>query len=65
MHGSNSGNSSSKVTGDTVSRRLREYYDSVMDEAIPDKFLDLLEKLDAADRDHKSRQAAQSADHED
>jgi hypothetical protein len=39
---------------DAVSRRLREYYDSVKEEAIPDRFLDLLEKLDSADRDHQS-----------
>lgn len=36
---------------DAVSRRLREYYDSVKEETIPDRFLDLLEKLDSADRD--------------
>lgn len=35
---------------DAVSRRLREYYESVKDEAIPDRFLDLLEKLDEADQ---------------
>ncbi len=42
-------------TADAVSRRLREYYDSVKDEAIPDRFLDLLEKLDNADRAHSGR----------
>ena len=35
---------------DAVSRRLRQYYDSVKDEAIPEQFLDLLERLDEADR---------------
>ena len=35
---------------DAVSRRLRDYYNSVKDEAIPDRFLDLLQKLDEADR---------------
>lgn len=32
-----------------VSRVLRELYDSVQNEAIPDRFLDLLEKLDMAE----------------
>jgi len=43
-------NRSDNVAGATVSRKLREYYASVMEEAIPDRFLDLLEQLDAADR---------------
>lgn len=33
-----------------ISRKLRELYDAVQDEGIPDKFLDLLEKLDEAER---------------
>lgn len=33
-----------------ISSKLRELYDSVRDEAIPDKFLDLLEKLDEAEQ---------------
>lgn len=40
--------------GDTISRRLREYYDAVKEETIPDRFLDLLERLDEADRAHKT-----------
>ena len=32
-----------------ISRKLRELYDAVQDEGIPDKFLDLLEKLDEAE----------------
>lgn len=32
-----------------VSRVLRELYDSVQNEAIPERFLDLLEKLDMAE----------------
>ncbi|MCB1491545.1 MAG: hypothetical protein KDJ77_07075 [Rhodobiaceae bacterium] len=32
-----------------ISRKLREYYDSVKAEPIPDRFLDLLEQLDAAE----------------
>jgi hypothetical protein len=39
---------------DAVSQRLRRYYDSVKDEAIPDRFLDLLEKLDEADKAHNA-----------
>lgn len=45
----NQTSSADNVAGKTVSRKLREYYDSVMEEAIPDRFLDLLEQLDAAD----------------
>lgn len=41
-----------------ISRKLREYYDSVQEETIPDRFLDLLEKLDEAE------EAANKADHE-
>jgi hypothetical protein len=41
--------------GDTISRRLREYYEAVKDETIPDRFLELLERLDEADQAHKSR----------
>jgi hypothetical protein len=39
-----------------IPKKLKAYYDSLQDEAIPDKFLDLLEKLDRAE------QAAQRAD---
>ena len=39
---------------DAVSRRLREYYDAVKEEAIPDRLLDLLEKLDEADRSQRA-----------
>ena len=39
---------------DAVSRRLREYYDAVKEEAIPDRLLDLLEKLDEADRNQRT-----------
>nr|WP_133122812.1 NepR family anti-sigma factor [Zhengella mangrovi] len=47
-----------QATGDAVSRRLRDYYDSVKEEAIPDRFLDLLERLDEADRSSARRTAA-------
>jgi hypothetical protein len=36
-----------------ISRKLRELYDSVQDEGIPDNLLDLLEKLDEAERRSK------------
>ena len=33
-----------------IPKKLKEYYDSLQDEAIPDRFLDLLERLDQAER---------------
>lgn len=39
-----------------IPRKLKAYYDSLQDEAIPDRFLDLLEQLDRAE------QAAKQAD---
>lgn len=33
-----------------ISRKLKELYDSVQHEEIPDRFLDLLEKLDEVER---------------
>ncbi|MCB1419157.1 MAG: hypothetical protein KDJ74_09215 [Notoacmeibacter sp.] len=38
-----------------ISRKLRTLYDSVKDEGIPDHFLDLLERLDAADKAASAR----------
>ncbi len=35
---------------ETITQKLREYYDSVQDEGIPDRFLDLLEKLVEAEQ---------------
>ena len=37
-----------------ISRKLRELYDAVQDEGIPDKFLDLLDKLDEAENKAKN-----------
>lgn len=37
-----------------ISQKLKAYYSSVEEEGIPDKFLNLLEKLDAAERAAKS-----------
>lgn len=34
----------------SISRKLKEYYGSLQDERIPDRFLDLLERLDEAER---------------
>jgi len=39
-----------------IPKKLKAYYDSLQEEAIPDRFLDLLEKLDRAE------QAAKQAD---
>lgn len=33
-----------------IPKKLKEYYDSLQDEAIPDRFLDLLERLDQAEQ---------------
>jgi hypothetical protein len=38
----------------SISRKLREFYDAVQEEGIPDRFLDLLERLDHAERNAKS-----------
>lgn len=46
---------SSQQAQEMLTRRLREYYDSIEDEGIPDRFLDLLEKLDDAEK--KAREA--------
>lgn len=42
-----------------IPKRLREYYDSLQEEAIPDRFLDLLEKLDLAERAAKRNDAVE------
>ncbi|MCE6077836.1 hypothetical protein GOZ90_18045 [Agrobacterium vitis] len=34
----------------TISSKLRKFYDSVQEEGIPDRFMDLLERLDAAEQ---------------
>jgi len=33
-----------------IPRKLKEYYDSLQEQAIPERFLDLLERLDQAER---------------
>ncbi|MBD8556578.1 hypothetical protein IFT84_18880 [Rhizobium sp. CFBP 8762] len=42
--------SSADDTNAQIASKLRALYLSVQEEAIPDRFLDLLEKLDAAER---------------
>ncbi|MCP1199739.1 hypothetical protein NIM86_09985 [Notoacmeibacter sp. MSK16QG-6] len=37
-----------------ISQKLRSLYEAVQEEAIPDKFLDLLEKLDQAEQASRS-----------
>ena len=40
-----------------IPKKLREYYDQLQEEQIPDRFLDLLEKLDEAERAAAARSA--------
>lgn len=44
-----------------ISVKLKRYYDSVRDEEIPDRFLDLLERLSDAE-EQASRSAKNQAD---
>lgn len=41
----------------SISSKLREFYDAVQDEGIPDRFLDLLERLDQAEQNAKKANA--------
>lgn len=43
---------------DQISRKLRQFYDSVQDEEIPERLLDLLGKLDAAEKAEKKARAS-------
>lgn len=49
-----------RATGDMISQRLREYYEAVKEESIPDRFLDLLERLDEADQAHREKKPSPS-----
>ena len=40
----------------SISRKLRDFYDAVQEEGIPDRFLDLLERLDQAEKNAQSVQ---------
>lgn len=62
----NKGNGSEKMVGamkvstrpdvtDLIGQRLRKYYDEVADQPIPDRFLNLLDKLDEATSPKKSK----------
>ncbi|MCJ9752588.1 hypothetical protein MOV61_17860 [Neorhizobium sp. BETTINA12A] len=37
----------------SISRKLRDFYDAVQEEGIPDRFLDLLERLEQAEKNAK------------
>lgn len=41
-------------SGTLIASKLRSYYDSIVEEGTPDHFLDLLERLDAAERNQKA-----------
>lgn len=43
-----------------ISSRLKQFYDSVADEGIPDRFLELLDKLDEAEKAAKLKQGQAS-----
>lgn len=45
------GNSTEKAEADAfISKSLKTYYDTIVEEGTPDYLLDLLERLDAAER---------------
>jgi len=41
----------------SISRKLKELYEAVQEEGIPDRFLDLLERLEEAENAHKASAA--------
>ncbi|GGF90123.1 hypothetical protein GCM10010924_17540 [Rhizobium wenxiniae] len=45
----------------SISRKLKEFYDAVQEEGIPDRFLDLLERLEAAENAQKANAKAVDA----
>ena len=45
----------------SISRKLKEFYDAVQEEGIPDRFLDLLERLEEAENAHKASAKAVEA----
>lgn len=60
------------VAGNAASQRppewadgLKQLYDQVVEEALPDAFKDLLDRLDSADPAARPRRAAPSAEHPD
>lgn len=56
------GDSPAGNVGVGISAQLRQYYQAVQDEAIPDRFLELLDKLDAAEK--KQAEALTSVNHQ-
>ncbi|GLQ15946.1 hypothetical protein GCM10007879_01950 [Maritalea porphyrae] len=48
-HGAHSATPSD--SSEHISKKLRELYDSVADEGVSDRFLDLLERLDQAEKE--------------
>jgi len=45
----------------SISRKLKEFYEAVQEEGIPDRFLDLLERLEEAENAQKARTKAVDA----
>ncbi len=45
----------------SISRKLKEFYEAVQEEGIPDRFLDLLERLEAAENAQKANAKAVDA----
>ncbi|WP_312405625.1 NepR family anti-sigma factor [Rhizobium sp.] len=45
----------------SISRKLKEFYDAVQEEGIPARFLDLLERLEAAENAQKANAKAVDA----
>lgn len=43
------------IASDAITKKLRSYYSNVQDEGIPERFLDLLEQLDAAEKANKEK----------
>ena len=41
-------------TNTEIGRKLRQYYDGIVAEEVPDRFMSLLEKLDQVESAHKS-----------
>ncbi|WP_272906834.1 NepR family anti-sigma factor [Hyphobacterium sp. SN044] len=45
------GGAAGRTAQDAIGRRLREFYDEVVNEPVPDDFMDLLSKLDRAEEE--------------
>lgn len=54
LTGNDRGSRADDETHPEISRKLKALYDSVQEEEIPGRFLDLLEKLDAAEQSAKA-----------